>query len=220
MTKTLVFSDTHLGQKFEEKKFRVLKHLITQADEVVINGDFWEGWQWSFDQFLSSPWKNLFPLLKQKNTVYLYGNHDKWVKGDERASVFAKEWGREYMMVAGKNIFRFVHGDQYSIIGSGKSYKVKLRHRLLSQFYDPVEALLTKGQINMLKWIYRPFNIEMKKNMKPVRLNGEFFVSGHTHSSELDMKGKYINSGFIRHGLAEYLWITDKEAKLESEWYE
>ena len=63
--KILVFSDTHLSSTFEEKKFNLLKEIISRADRVIINGDFWEGYLISFKEFLDSRWKELFPLLKK-----------------------------------------------------------------------------------------------------------------------------------------------------------
>ena len=88
--KYLVFSDTHLTPKFDHRKFSVLKEAIDQADRAVICGDFWEGFGNSFDDFVSSKWsETLFPLLKKKKTVYLYGNHDKKEYANDRVSLFS-----------------------------------------------------------------------------------------------------------------------------------
>src|SRR3990172_1424130 len=62
--KILVFSDSHLTDKFEEKKFYFLKKIIRQSDFVIINGDFWDGYLTTFNRFISSNWSKLFPLLK------------------------------------------------------------------------------------------------------------------------------------------------------------
>lgn len=67
--KTIVFSDTHLINKFEENKFQFLSALIASADSIIINGVFWDAYMVSFDAFIKSRWKDLFPLLKEKKTI-------------------------------------------------------------------------------------------------------------------------------------------------------
>ena len=93
----LIFSDTHLTPKYEPKKFAVLKNAIEQADRVIINGDFWEGFVCTFNEFVESPWsKELFPLLKKKKAVYLFGNHDRESLANERASLFSDKQMKKY----------------------------------------------------------------------------------------------------------------------------
>lgn len=70
--KTLIFSDTHLTKKFDLKKFLFLKRIIESADQVIINGDFWDSWFSDFNGFLKSGWKDLFHSLKEKETIYIY----------------------------------------------------------------------------------------------------------------------------------------------------
>ncbi|KUK82735.1 MAG: Metallo-dependent phosphatase, partial [Microgenomates bacterium 39_6] len=86
--KTLIFSDTHLTDRLDPKKMAFLKKIINKADQVIINGDFWDGAFISFDQFLSSPWQELFSLLKKKQTIYIYGNHDKKERCGKGVSLF------------------------------------------------------------------------------------------------------------------------------------
>ncbi len=66
----LIFSDTHLTTKYDRKKFELLSKLIGSSDRVIINGDFYEGYVINFGQFIASPWRNLFPLLKEKKAIY------------------------------------------------------------------------------------------------------------------------------------------------------
>ena len=67
--KTLIFSDTHLKTKFEQKKFNFLSNIIDDADAIIIAGDFWDGYYCSFDEFVNSEWSALFPLLKEKKAI-------------------------------------------------------------------------------------------------------------------------------------------------------
>ncbi|KKP50689.1 MAG: hypothetical protein UR42_C0024G0015, partial [Candidatus Roizmanbacteria bacterium GW2011_GWA2_33_33] len=47
----LVFSDTHLYLPFDGKKFNFLKKIISDSDQVIINGDFFDDYMISFDEF-------------------------------------------------------------------------------------------------------------------------------------------------------------------------
>jgi predicted phosphodiesterase len=87
--KILVISDVHLDNAFEKPKYRFLKKIIRRADRVIINGDFWDGYLVKFQQFIQSPWKSLFPLLKSKKTIYIYGNHDKKILSDKHTALFS-----------------------------------------------------------------------------------------------------------------------------------
>ena len=64
--KILIFSDTHLTKRFEEKKYNLLVRLVSSSDRVIINGDFWDSWFVSFKDFLGSKWNKLFPLLRER----------------------------------------------------------------------------------------------------------------------------------------------------------
>src|SRR5689334_5828739 len=87
--KLLIFSDSHLSARFDEAKYNYLRWIITHADKVVINGDFWDRDLTTFDQFVNSDWRKLFPLLLSKATTYIYGNHDWKGYCDERVNLFS-----------------------------------------------------------------------------------------------------------------------------------
>src|SRR3982750_365904 len=87
--KTLIFSDSHLYGRFEETKFKFMWYLINSVDHVIINGDFWDGYIIDFNEFLATPWNELFPLLKERRSIYIYGNHDIVPPTDPRASLFS-----------------------------------------------------------------------------------------------------------------------------------
>ncbi len=86
--KKLIISDTHLTN-FNKRQFIFLQDLISSVDQVIINGDFWDSWCVSFEKFVNSKWQDLFDLLLEKNTIYIYGNHDPKDLNDERTSLFA-----------------------------------------------------------------------------------------------------------------------------------
>jgi UDP-2,3-diacylglucosamine pyrophosphatase LpxH len=114
--KTLIFSDTHLSLPFEEKKYNFMRGIIEPADRVIINGDFWEGHLIKFEQFIHSPWKNLFPLLKQKNTIYIYGNHDEELMTDKRVQLFSDEQFDKYEIQLKRKKLIVEHGDRLAYL--------------------------------------------------------------------------------------------------------
>src|SRR4051812_43742823 len=109
MGTVLVISDTHLGQVFQPAKFALLVRLINQADQVIINGDFWERYLCSWDEFISSPWRQLFPLLRDKKAVYLFGNHDLEELSDYRREKFSTVQAQSYELESGGRLFHLEH---------------------------------------------------------------------------------------------------------------
>ena len=63
--KYLIFSDSHLNDFFDERKFNFLKRIILNSDRVIINGDFWEAYDLKINSFISSKWNKLFKYLKK-----------------------------------------------------------------------------------------------------------------------------------------------------------
>jgi len=110
---TLVFSDTHFSKKFNKRQFNALVKQISYADRVVINGDFWEALDITFDDFINSEWNKLFPFLKQKQTVYVYGNHDDPYFSDDRVYQFCDRAVKEYLLETPSNKYLFRHGHQF-----------------------------------------------------------------------------------------------------------
>lgn len=108
---TFVFSDTHFTCKVDRPRLDVLKQLIQQHDQVVINGDFIDGYLVTFDDYVRSGWSELFPLLAKK-TVYIYGNHDKKEYSGQRVRLFSHSQTTHQMIpVAGVEV-RIEHGDR------------------------------------------------------------------------------------------------------------
>jgi len=218
--KTLIFSDTHLTHNFEPKKYTLLKKIISSADKVIINGDFWDGLSTTFDKFVKSDWKALFPLLKQKQTVYIYGNHDCCHMSDARVNLFSIKQTEEYYAYTNPKKLIIRHGHQHT--PSIQNY-FKNKHVLktLNDMHDSAEKAIIKifGRSIFRYGLYRSFTFSIhryaRRHIKP----GEVLVCGHSHNAVFKPEKKYINSGLIRHGLAQYLIIENKKIKLFEERY-
>lgn len=225
--KILVFSDTHLGKKFNQKKFDFLKRIIIQADKVIINGDFWEGYKTSFSQFMNSSWQALFPLLKEKGAIYIFGNHDKKYFADDRLHLFSTLQTNQYRLKMNGHIYIVEHGHRLVSIDKvisniGNRIKLQKTPKIITESLDLLEFTILKiiGK-NFFKLISRRLNQKMKLRIKKKRKEKEIFICGHTHSSEIDLENHFANSGFIKHGLGQYLILdTDtNQIEVKEEWY-
>lgn len=218
--KTLIFSDTHLTDKFEPQKFQFLKKLIQSVDKVIINGDFWDGLSISFDKFINSPWQQLFPLLKAKRAVYIYGNHDSEYMSDERVNLFSVKQTTEYFVWTNPTKLIIRHGHQHTFSIQNK-IKNKTFLKFANSLYEHAEFLVFKlfGRGIFRYGPYRSFTIRLHRYVRQHIQNGEVLVCGHSHNAVFAPEQKYINSGFIRHGLAQYLLIEHKKIRFVEEKY-
>ena len=225
MANILVFSDTHLYLPFEQKKFDYLKKIIEPADQVIINGDFFDGYMIKFEDFVKSEWNKLFPLLKSKRAIYIYGNHDKKEFSDNRIGLFSnKQTYRLELKLNNKN-FIFEHGQNLRktpdlYIDFTKSYLtwlVSLTH-LLHYF---LTIIFKKKFLDLrYSWTNKISKTRIKEQYGPKK--SDFYVIGHNHFGEVDEKNHFACSGINLYGFAQYLTIDSSTAKItfHEEWYE
>jgi len=218
--KTLIFSDTHLTHRFDQKKFNYLKNLFNSVDEIIINGDFWDGLSTSFDRFLNSPWQALFPILKAKQAIYIYGNHDFAYMSDKRVSLFSVKQAEEHFAFTNPKKLVIRHGHQHTPSIQDK-FKNRRLLKTINDLYDPAEnwALKIFGKKFFQKSLYAKFNALLLNFAQHELKSNEILVCGHSHNAVFTPEQKFINSGFIRHKLAQYLLIEDKKIKAIEERY-
>ncbi len=207
--KTLIISDTHLTHNFDSGKFHYLRSLISHYDRVVINGDFWDGYETTFNRFISSRWNELFPLLLEKNTIYLYGNHDK-KRWTPRPELFSVEQFDRYFIPIGKYELMIEHG--HRIAPSFDITYPRLSY-VLSAFFSSRRfqfGKLMEGEKNMQMKHFA------KKNLSP----NQVLVCGHSHIAENNKKQKFMNTGMIDYGVASYLSVDKNTFALHTETYE
>ena len=208
--KLLVFSDTHLTEYVEEKKFNLLKDIISKADKVVINGDFWDGYLSSFDEFIQSGWKNLFPILKRKKTIYVYGNHDtKQFKHSQKCRIFSDIQTDRFKIKIGKRTYIFEHGNRLLSFGDEERLQDQIKSTF-NRLSNKLEGLLIKTFGVHYQRFLQKYNEMIKMKLAKELKKNEFYVCGHTHSAEIDRKNRFINSGVIKDGLAQYIHISEK----------
>lgn len=215
--KTLIFSDTHLTHYFNEDLFDYIAKLVKNADQVIINGDFWDAYLTTFDQFYSSEWKKLFPLLKKKKTVYVTGNHDKPEFMDERVYLFCDVQTLSYNFESNGKSFCIQHGHLISPAADVRwLYKnpnfVRLFYRVL--VYIKQKSSLFSYLINTVyqekkdKEQLAEF-IEYAQKYTKKKL---YFIFGHCHIKHSDEKNKIFTAGFLED--AQYSYINIESGKI------
>lgn len=207
--KTLVISDLHLTDKFDTKKYLFLKKLISDFDQVIINGDLWCVLTNTFDEFINSDWRRLFPLLKSKKTIYINGNHDAKKFTNRRVFEFCDQCLSKYTLSDPPYTFHIEHGPRLTKQKYPLS-KIYLRtyHTLkIQRFIYLLQTLaFTLFGYNLIKIFNKSYNNLLRRLAKKLPRN-HFLVTGHTHLPEFDRKNKFINTGFIGEGQANYLAI-------------
>lgn len=215
----LVFSDTHLEKTFDEHKFHFLQKIIQKSDVVIINGDLWEGYIDTFEQFIYSPWRHLFPHLKKKQSVYIYGNHDKKWYLDKRVGLFSKIQTERYILKIKHNSYIFEHGHRFSFSIDKIITQKKMLGVLVPLSTRTQRIIIRKFGSKKIKQLFGSLNAGIKQNMLPTLRKNEIFVCGHTHVAEFDLKNRFVNLGTIQHGLGQYLTIHNDIIQLHEEWY-
>ncbi len=211
----LIFSDTHLTPRFEPGKCLGLKEAISDVDRVIINGDFWEGMIYTFDEFVSSAWsKELFPLLQAKRAIYIWGNHDEKKMADERVNLFSTEQTLQYTFTSGGKTFVVEHGNRvFPMLDQTIHFK------LPGQIVKVAQCIERMGHTIMGSWFekiyFSPMNNKIKKHPEVVAMNNDtYLVTGHTHLAEIDHTHHYINSGANINGQLSYLIIENGSIEL------
>lgn len=203
LMKTIVLSDTHLSNRTYPKKYRYLKSVIEDADKVIIAGDFWDGFLTSFDKFIQSDWQSLFPLLLEKQAIYLYGNHDRPEWCDERVALFSVEQGMNTSLDIGGHTYHITHGhtvftsleDRIPALNRSVPLRIGSSVDVLHKLIWGKQFLKKDSNINlpMAEWVV--------SNL-PER---EVLITGHSHYPEIDLSRRFINSGFIGIGYGSYI---------------
>jgi predicted MPP superfamily phosphohydrolase len=213
----LVFSDTHLTKSFDQKKFDFLYKIINESDLVIINGDFWDSWFCSFEDFINSKWNTLFPKLLEKNAVYIYGNHDQVNNCNDNVNLFSKFASDSLNFTCSNLTFRIEHG--HKLTASKRGPLIEFYGNLLTltkqwgiektthKFIHSLEILgryIFGYKILHENKIGRNSNNLMKGNYPEM-----FLICGDTHFPELDINNNYGNAGAIIYGFASYIVIEN-----------
>lgn len=185
-----------------------------------------DGYLCTFTNFINSPYKQLFPLLKSKKAVYIYGNHDSKRFSDERAVLFSDKQLEKYEVTLGKFTYHIEHGNHLDINLNrmDKKYfyykkRTQLRFFFLKQIKKVWWLLFILFRKRILEFLCRKNNQEVKQLLINTVKDKVFYVYGHTHWAEIDLNYNLIITGMIQYGLGSYLIIDEDGFDLKEEFY-
>jgi len=208
--KIIVVSDVHLTDRFNPGKFADLERVIGQADLVVLNGDFWDGFQINYPDFVESDWNQLFDLLKSKNTIYLYGNHDPQSYGDGTEFSVAQS---DRLVIRQKGVvFNFQHGNRIDPSIEDRIHFPRWFLGLGNKLEGVMVMLLGKNYLRRYRRGNQTMKIWKAHNIQP----DEWLVCGHSHFAEVSLENKFANSGLANWGFVQYLEIENGAVSLKN----
>lgn len=208
----VIFSDTHLTPFFNPKQLALLEKIISRADKIIINGDFWDASYWTFDQFVKSKWAVLFPLLQNKKAIYVYGNHDLQELQDTRSTLFSTRQVQSIILSTGVGKLHIHHGHWLLKTTSSVIRLFKHHPRLLHfitlpfQLVNIIIRYIAQYHADKFSYINNGFRDYKRKHIP----EADYLITGHSHVPQLDLAHKYINVGFIHSGFASWIEIKGK----------
>lgn len=219
----LIISDTHLTAKFNPRLYRFLTKIIEPVDQVIINGDFWDGYFIDFNQFINSQWQQLFGLLKTKHTIYLAGNHDPLNLLSQQANLFSDQQLEQYSFHTPAGKFLVKHGHQL-FPNEIDANSLVLRHRALRLFlkaFRYYENFQTRAIGYSLFDIARIWINRHYLKLAKAQLAGQadYIILGHSHLPRKKNHQQFFNSGTFISGRYGYLLIDDQQVSLKKGFY-
>jgi predicted phosphodiesterase len=215
--RTIIFSDTHLPSRVSKQKFNYLTSIIEPADRVIILGDFWDGFLTNFDKFLRGGWNKLFPLLLERQSIYIYGNHDRAEWSDQRVNLFSVQQAHDLTLAIEDQTYFLTHG--HTIKTSLEERYPVLNHSV------PLRVGSSMDILHKLVWGRRFLSADRNHNRKLINWVGEHLpapttlIAGHTHFPEALPEQRFINAGFIGCGYGHYVAITEQGIQLVRDRY-
>lgn len=214
----IIFSDTHLTPYFNPQQFALLKKIISRADTVIINGDFWDASYWTFNQFINSRWSGLFPLFKKKKTIYIYGNHDLQTVQDDRSKLFSDQQAQSIIVQTVLGRMHIHHGHWLLTKTSFLIHLFRHHPRLLHFITLPFQIIniiiryIAHYYADKFSYINNGFRDYKRKHIP----EADYLITGHSHVPQIDRNNKYINTGFIHSGFASWIEIKGETIHLKT----
>ena len=207
----LILSDLHLRLKTNQTLLDFLIKLIAKYDNIIINGDLYEAKYTNPHKFINSGYKPLLDLLKTKNTIYLWGNHDPKNKAQIVADYFTKNHLPYYKIGLGDKKYHIEHGHRLS------TPKTENFNDKLSWLLDTILGQFEKYCPPLVKYEGTKWNNLIIKNRYLdglIKLD-EILICGHTHVKVYPMQNNYINTGSSKNGKGHYLVLNENSHDLK-----
>ncbi len=197
-----------------------MSQIIDESDQVVINGDFYDGYIISFDEFVKSEWAKLFPKLRKKKTTYLWGNHDREDFADSRVKLFSETRQQNLILKTRKKEIVIEHGNKFLPFIDEKINRKFIPKSFAQHSLDFESFLVKRFGTGLINKMYKIYNSKMKHKIMKNTKDNQILICGHTHMAEIDLTRRFINSGMVNYGLGQYLLIENDEIEDREVWYE
>lgn len=230
MISTIIISDLHIGERVNKKRKKAFLETFKKYDRIILNGDFLDDF-WDYSKTMDSKWKPVFELLKTKETIYLFGNHDRDSAALRNATAnFIDSYHDEYLLAVADKELVIRHGHRIYPRPDGVIYNnpknilqkfIKwVVKRIWSVLYPVI--LITRFSIEkypktlayLQRWFVKPQNQRMKKYAKKNLEPHQILVCGHSHFAEFTPEKQFINEGANSYNRIEYLSIRDEKMEL------
>ncbi len=231
MTSTIILSDLHLGStNIHTERLAMFLEVIAGFDRVILNGDFLDD-LWEYKKTIQSAWSPLFELLKTKDVIYVFGNHDPETPAlIEATSAFISEYYHTYYLPVADKELVIMHGQTIyprpvdQLYRQRKNWYGKIFNRIVRvlwySFYPVIltvrffiekkQGNLAKIQRNVIKLQNDKMRGYAKEHLKPHQI----LVCGHSHLPEFSPELQFINEGANSYERVEYLSIRDEKMEL------
>ncbi|MBT5272850.1 hypothetical protein HN695_06450 [Candidatus Woesearchaeota archaeon] len=197
--KVLLFGDLHLG----DINFNLERELINvinndNYDCIVIGGDTFDPWRGEKVSNLIIKHKRLFNNLKNKNVIFIKGNHDSNLEELEKAGFIIKKYYQ--YLTKGKKKVKVLHGHEFDkyrayleFMGKIMAYSEEKINRLLNALRAPFRFRIAKLGFGL----DRPTIWLALRRKHYIYSDANYLIFGHTHTP---MRGKIKGTKFYNWG--------------------
>jgi predicted phosphodiesterase len=206
--RTLIFSDTHLTDHFDQSQCDYIVKLVKSVDQVILNGDFWDGYLCSYEDFARA-WQPLLGVLAKTKTIYIPGNHDRYEWLSKQRIHFASLHNDEVTVKIGNLRYRIQHGNTIAP-------EFDDRHQALTQFFARFYWMIVwLRKHSLLGILMRKYDQRVSQDLEKTLIDyaraqsvqADLFVFGHTHLVANVPESQYLNPGISTPQMMRYLLI-------------
>lgn len=230
MKSTIILSDLHIGEKVNKKRKRAFLETFRNYDRIILNGDFLDDF-WDYSKTRQSGWSPVFELLKQKEVIYIFGNHDRdSIELRQATSDFITSYHEEYFLPVSDKELVIQHGHYIYprpdgiLYNNSRNIFVRLAKWLVKGIWSIVYPIILITRFSIEKYprtlaylqrsFVKPQNERMKRFAKENLAPHQILVCGHSHFAEDARDEQFINEGANSYNRIEYLSIRDEKMKL------
>jgi len=213
--KRVIISDTHIGSRFYKAEELLAFLEREEFDQLILAGDIIDFIK--IPTFTERCMRILAAIGKNKEIIYVVGNHDESLIGVVGKQFFNIRFVKKYEFREGKRRFRIEHGDDYD--------KGMIHNRFFIKILSVIQNMLEfTFNFDFTTW-WTSIQIKRHKLRSIIHVlrhhpNIDVFIMGHTHIPEAviwideDQNIKtYINAGdWVTH--QTYVTIVDGVSRL------